>query len=100
MHSYNITVFSALLINSKSGFNLICISALQMIVGQLSQAARRLARGGRSGFDPGCGRGGDFNSLLCVQTGSGGPLSLLYNEYRGIHGVKMNERRVSHPTSS
>ena len=30
MHSYNVTVFSAFLTNSKSGFNLICISALQI----------------------------------------------------------------------
>jgi hypothetical protein len=25
----------------------------------------------------------DFSSILCVQTGSGGPPSLLYNGYRG-----------------
>ena len=26
---------------------------------------------GWAGFDPGCRRGGDFSSLLCVQTGPG-----------------------------
>ena len=39
------------------------------IVGQVAPAARRWA--GRPRFDPGCRRGGDFSSLLRVQTGSG-----------------------------
>ena len=38
-------------------------------VGQVAQAAR--LRAGRPGFDPGCRRGGDFYSLLRVQTGPG-----------------------------
>ena len=42
MHSYNVTIFSAFLINSKSGFNLICISALHIILGEYSPCSRIL----------------------------------------------------------
>ena len=38
-------------------------------MGKVAQAARRWARAGRPQFDPGCRRGGDFSSLLHVQTG-------------------------------
>jgi hypothetical protein len=34
----------------------------------------------------------DFSSILCVQTGSGGPPSLLYNGYRGILSPEVKAR--------
>ena len=40
-------------------------------VGQVAQAARRLATGWTARVRSGCRRGGDFSSLLRVQTGPG-----------------------------
>ena len=45
-------------------------------------------RTGRPGFDPGCRRGGDFSSLLRVQTGPGVHSASYKNEYRGLPGGK------------
>ena len=36
------------------------------------------------GFNPRCQRGGDFSSLLCVQTGPGVHLASYKNEYWGF----------------
>ena len=75
--------------------------------GQYSTSARWLKRqdawlwAGRPGFDPGCRRGGDFTSLLHVQTGPG-VHSTSYKMSPGefLRGVKVAERRTSHPISS
>ena len=69
-------------------------------MGQVAKATRRLATAGWHGFDPGCRRGGDFSSLLRVQTG----LEVHSASYKmntgGLSsGVKTAERRTSHRTS-
>ena len=46
-------------------------------------------RAGRPGFDPGCRRGGDFSSLLHVQTGPG-VQSASYKMSTGGGGTAMN----------
>ena len=90
---------------------MVCISrfATEILSGETELAlgtirvkwARWLKRQGaelrvrRPGFDPGCRRGGDFSSLLRVQTGPG-VHSASYKMSTGVFpGVKAAERRTS-----
>ena len=52
------------------------------------------------GSIPGVGGGGDFSSLLRVQTGPGVHSTSYKMSTGGFPGVKAAERRTSHPTSS
>ena len=67
----------------------------------MAQASRLLAMGlDGPGSIPGVGGGGDFSSLLSVQTGPG-VHSTSYKMSSGeFPGVKAVKRRASHPTSS
>ena len=73
----------------------------QMLVGQVAQAARRLAAFRTVRVRSRVSEGWRFFFRPSCPDWSWGPLNLLLNEYRGISpGVKAAERKTSHPTSS
>ena len=71
------------------------------IVGQVAQAARRLAAGWVARDRSQVLEGWRFFFTPSCPDWPWGPLNLLQNEYRGISpGVKAAERMTSHPNSS